>query len=80
MTVTGEMVGLVIVIVASLFTGFAWISGKLEAIKDQIAAIDKNSVSHEVCSKRQESCPCVQQMHELKSELKEQTQKLKIRN
>ena len=40
MTVTGEMVGLVIVIVASLFTGFAWISGKLEAIKDQIAAID----------------------------------------
>lgn len=78
MTITGEMVGLVIVIVASLFTGFAWISGKLEAIKDQIAAIDKNSVSHEVCSKRQESCPCVQQMHELKEEMK--TQKLKIRN
>lgn len=80
MTVTGEMVGLAVVIVGTLFTGFAWISSKLEAIKDQIAAIDKNSVSHEVCSKRQESCPCVQQMKELKEEFKEHTQRIKIRN
>lgn len=79
MTITGEMVGLAIVIVASLFTCLAWLSGKLDAIKDQIAQIDKSSVSHEVCSKRQETCPCVQQMYELKAEFKEQTQRIKIK-
>lgn len=79
MVITGEMITLFIVIIATLFGGFAWISNKLEKIMALIAQIDKTSVSHDVCKQRRSECPCVQQMNELKAEIKEQTQRIKIK-
>jgi len=79
MVITGEMITLFVLVIGTLFGGFAWISNKLEKIMALIAQIDKTSVSHDVCKQRRNECPCVQQMHELKAEIKEQTQRIKIK-
>nr|DAV19140.1 MAG TPA: Lipopolysaccharide assembly protein A domain [Caudoviricetes sp.] len=56
-------------ILGTLIGGFVWLSGKLEHIRKDIAKLDKDSVSHAVCEKRREQCPCFEDIEELKDKL-----------
>ena len=56
-------------ILGTLIGGFVWLSGKLEHIRKDIAKLDKDSVSHAVCEKRREQCPCFEDIEEIKDRL-----------
>lgn len=56
-------------IIATVVGGFVWISGKLEAIRKDLAEVDKSSVSHSVCSERRDKCPCVDDIREIKERI-----------
>jgi flagellar basal body-associated protein FliL len=70
MSITIDIASLV-TIIAAILGCFAWVINKLDKIRDAIAALDKSSVTHEVCSARREKCPCVKELEEIKKNLKE---------
>ena len=53
-------------LIGILISGFLWISAKLEKIYVALA----NSVTHKQCSERRDKCPCIEDIEELKAELK----------
>ena len=61
----------VMLLLASVFSCFAWISKQLDGIKRQISEIDKNTVSHEHCRLHREKCPCVKECEELRKKIEE---------
>lgn len=63
------LLGLILTMVLSLFGGFAWVTTKLDKIKDAIASLDKTSVTHEQCSTKRRNCPCVKKIDELEGVL-----------
>lgn len=58
-----------VTILATIVGGFAWISGKLEKVNKTLAALDKESVTHQVCSEHRKNCPCVEDIRELKKKI-----------
>jgi hypothetical protein len=54
-------------IIGTVVGGFVWISGKLEGIRKEIAKLDKDSVSHDICKQRRRECPCIKDIEELQN-------------
>ena len=65
-------------LMALILGGFAWIIAKLDKIGDAIADMRENRVSHAVCEKRRESCPCLKELDELKGEVTLTTHHVKL--
>lgn len=61
----------VMLLLASVFSCFAWISKQLDGIKRQISEIDKNTVSYEYCRHHREKCPCMKEYEEIKNKVEE---------
>lgn len=72
MNITFEMLCSLILVIATLFCGFAWICSKLDAIRADIAKLDKSSVSHDICKQRRSECPCTREIDEIREELRRQ--------
>lgn len=61
--------GLMVTIVLSIVSSVAWVTSKLDKIKDAIASLDKSAVTHEQCSQKRKGCPCVKDIDEIKEKL-----------
>ena len=58
MTITWEMVGVVLALIGAMFAGFRWIARKFDRVAEKVGKIDKKKVSHKTCEKRRAQCPC----------------------
>lgn len=61
-----------IAIIGALFTAAAWVVNKLDKITSELAAMRadaKDFVTHEVCHRRRQECPCVESVAEIQKRL-----------
>ncbi len=58
-----------IVILGGVLSCFAWISKQLSDIKKDIAGMDKNMVTHELCRMHRSNCPCAKDCSNLKERI-----------
>lgn len=55
------LTGTVLMLIGSIVSCFVWVSTKLEKIHQELAAIRadaKDFVTHDVCHRRRQECPC----------------------
>lgn len=60
MSITWEMISVVVSLLVAMFAGFKWLARKFDRVVDKIGKIDKKKVSHKVCAQRRAECPCKQ--------------------
>lgn len=65
-----------VAIVGSVLTGFIWLSGKMDKLRDKIDGIrdevtelgkvEMTHVTYETCHAKRQDCPCVRELESLK--------------
>ena len=58
-----------IIIMGGVLSCFAWISKQLGDIRKDIASMDKNMVTHDLCRMHRDNCPCVRECASIRDRL-----------
>lgn len=66
-----------IILMGGVLSCFAWISKQLSDIRRDIASMDKNMVTHEICRMHRNNCPCVKNCEDLKCRIDRLEQELR---